>query len=366
MRKILFVILCVLLCSCAVDTTKEPETFPIETDKPEVSQIPETTCDPCNVTISDKSEEKDYIGLLGFDPYLADNIVLRAGRKGLGVEVDQSTCRTLFIEIGGKYLAIRDGRLSVTNVETGEYFVYQNPSNFKALAEYATCGGDYYVYALTESGEVYKLNMDILQYSADFTAEDIIHSLIPLNLDKNITALSVKDYKNIYSTCGSYGVYVVDSKSIERFIQRKATESGIVYTVGEPTVNVAYIDYIRVDKTDQVVGTPESPVKYLLLMLDGTVRVAFDYNEFDLRIEKEGLKNEEGMQILALEIIKVADGNDVKVYIISDDKILYLYSDGIVSEVGKCVAVVSQGNMDYPVNKQIVLEDGSTIELSDN
>lgn len=366
MKKVLLMLLVLMLCGCGVDTAKKLDNYSAKTDNLEVLQIPETTCDPCSVTTDDKSEEKNYIDLLGFDPYLADNVVLRAGRKGLGVETDQSTCKTLFIEKGRKFLAVRDGLLSVTNIETGEYFEYQSPSDFKALAEYVTCGGDYFVYALTDSGEVYQLNMNILQYSLTFEPEDILNSLISLNLDKKVSALAVKDYKNIYSTCGSFGVYVVDSKGVERYIQHKATESGIVYTIGDPTLKSAYIDFIRINETDQIAGTPESPVEYLVLMLDGTVHFALDYNEFDLRIEKTGLKNEQGKVILATKIMKAEDENGVKVYIVSDDGMLYLYSDGAVSKVGKCVAVMNQGNIDYPVAVQIVLENGEPINILNN
>lgn len=356
MKKIILFLLVLLLCGCSVEISK--------TDLPEVTATPETqeeSCDPCIMVTDEEPEEKNYIKLLGFDPYLADNVV--HGRKDMGNEVDESPYKTVLT--GSLYLDVRSGKLSITNIETGKYFVYQHPADFKSLAEYSDCGG-IYAYALTTSGNVYEIKVDDLQYLSNFKSEDILNGLIPLNLDMKISALAVKDYKWIHSTCGTFGLYVVDSKSIERSISRKRDESGTVYSVGEPTYKTKYVDYISMNIDETIVGTPESPVKYLLLMLDGTVRIAFDYEENDLRIEETGLKGKEGEIISASQIIKsVNEDGTVTAYIITVDGLLYSYTNDTVSEIGQCVALINQYRKDYPNRPvQIVLESGEIIEIS--
>lgn len=356
MKKIILFLLVLLLCGCSVEISK--------TDLPEVTptpEMPEETCEPCTMVADEEPEEKNYINLLGFDPYLADNVV--HGRQDMGIVVDESTYKTVLT--GSLYLDIRNGKLSITNIETGQYFVYQYPADFKSLAEYSDCGG-IYAYALTTSGNVYEIKVDDLQYLSTFKSEDILSGLIPLNLGMKISALAVKDYKWIHSTCGTFGVYVVDSKGVERSISWTRDESGTVYNIGEPTYKTKYVDYISMNMDETIVGTPESPVKYLLLMLDGTVRIAFDYEENDLRIEETGLKGKDGEIISASQIIKsVNEDGTVTVYIITVDGLLYSYTNDTVSEIGQCAAVINQYRRDYPDRPvQIVLETGETIEVS--
>jgi len=356
MRILLLIVAVLLLYGCGISSAEKSEGYFAETNNPELSSTPETTCDPCNVVVDLDFEEKNYIDLIGYDPYLADNVVLRAGRKGLGIETDNSTYQTALV--GNQlYLAIKEGKLSVTDIETGEFFEYQSPSDFKALAEYSDCSR-IYAFALTESGNVYEINVDNLQYLHGlYKSEDIKNGLIPLCINQKVSGLAVKDYKNIYSTCGTFKLYLLDSKGVERNI-------GTTYKIGEPTSKTAYVDYIRVDKSDQAPGTPESPVKYLVQMVDGTVRVAFDYNEFDLRIENAGLKNQSGKTVLASDMIETITDGQHEIYIVSVDGMLYSYRDEKVTEIGQCSAVVSQSNGDYPLPTQIILEDGKIIDIS--
>lgn len=362
MRILLVIMALLLFFGCGDNSTENLEGYPVEPNNPEMSYTPETTCDPCNVivehdnVVEKQDVEKNYIDLLGFDPFLADNVVLRGGRKGLGIETDNSTYQTALL--GERlYLAIRNGKLSVTDIETGLFFEYQTPSDFKALAEYSDCSR-IYAFALTESGDVYEVNVDHMQYlNGVFKPEDINNGLIPLCLKQKVSGLAVKDYKNIYSTCGTFKLYVLDAKGVERNIET-------TNTIGEPTSKTAYVDYIRVDISDQASGTPESPVKYLVQMADGTVRAAFDYNEFDLRIENTSLKNQSGKTIIASDMIESISDGQHEIYIASVDGNLYIYKDEKLIEIGQCLAVVSQSFGDYPNPIQIVIENGVIIDIS--
>ena len=200
--------------------------------------------------------------------------------------------------------------------------------------------------------------MDDLQYrNGIFKPDDIMDGLNPLSLNQKVSGLAVKDYKNIYSTCGTFKLYLLDAKGLERNI-------GTTYKIGEATSKTAYVDYIRVDKSNQAPGTPESPVKYLVQMVDGTVRVAFDYNEFDFRIENASLKNQSGKTVLASDMIETITDGKHEIYIVSVDGMLYSYRDEKVTEIGQCSVVVSQSNCDYPNRTQIILESGEIIDVS--
>ena len=294
----------------------------------------------------------DFVPYLGFDPYLADNVVAKEKENKTNEEVltDNSTYQTVLID--GLYISIKEGNLTYVDVRTGDMAEYNEVSDFKVMAITSDCGGGHEIYALTETAEVY--NIEAYRQISNIEGNQIVFSVEPLNLDEKVSGLAVKEYGKIGSTCGSMAVYVVDEQGVEYTILRKTDENEkYTYQIGEATRDTAYTSYISLSEVSDD-GTTEYPVNYLLLMLNKTVRLA-KRDEFDGITLQDILEDENGNPILAKEILAQPKGNANAAYLLSEDGLLYFYDEAL-SVVGSW----EQKESEYT----LILDDGEVLEVS--
>lgn len=266
----------------------------------------------------------EYEAYLGFDPFLADNIVETGGYYQEAKKTDNSTYQSILVY--HFYISIENGKLSIIDIQTGKQSEYQSDAEFKALAISSDCDGVNEIMALDKAGEVYQI--EALEEYVDGEREAHC-SVEPLNLNEKVSALAVKEYASIGSTCGSMAIYVVDEQGVEYAISKDTDENGQqACRVNEATMDTAYVSFINLSEV-KYDGTTEYPVDYLLLMLNKTVRLAQSDQFNTVTLYKE-LEDENGNPILAQEIIAEAkEDNTNAVYILSEDGLLYFYDNNL-------------------------------------
>lgn len=296
----------------------------------------------------------DYEAYLGFDPYLAENIVAKGGQYSNEEKLtDNSTYQSILVN--NFYIYLENGKLFSIDIHSGKKVEYQADFDFKTLAVSSACDGVADIKALTTAGEIYQIEA---YESYEFGKAETHFSLEPLKLDEKVSALAVKEYACVDATCGNMKIYAVDEQGIERTIITNTDELGNkTYQLAEATIDTEYTDYITLSSNDD----GEYPKTFLILMLNKKVCIG-EQADYELELQ-EPLKNDDGEFILAEDIVWKKSENANTVYILGQDGVAYLYGEEI-KQIGSWTKKAHQE--ESITEYTIILDTGKEIKISKN